>query len=136
MCSNIFNNGEFVSKGRISTRTNTRANFYTINRKGFIFRYYEILQDNKLLYRVDLEGLLIIKIQMINVQASETLLIKKKMSFIKMAFEIYRNNNKIAFVNLEDKIQIDKTKNFREPLCVILPGDMHEMEEKFLNQFK
>ena len=89
-------------------------NFYTINRKGFIFRYYEILQDNKLLYRVDRQGFFSTAFQMINVQASETLLIKKKMSFIKMAFEIYRNNNKIAFVNPIDEIQVEKTKNLQK----------------------
>jgi diphthine synthase len=32
-------------------------------------------------------------------------------------------------------IKIDKTRKLKEPLCIIIPGDMHEMEQKYLDQF-
>lgn len=45
------------------------------------------------------------------------------------------SDEEIVYDSIEGLIKIDKAKNFKEPLCIIIPGDMHEMEEKFLNQF-
>jgi len=42
----------------------------------------------------------------------------------------------IIYGTISELIKYDKKNSLREPLCVIIPGDMHEMEEKFLNQFK
>jgi diphthine synthase len=42
----------------------------------------------------------------------------------------------IVYGTISELIEYDKNHNLREPLCIIIPGDMHEMEEKFLNQYK
>lgn len=36
---------------------------------------------------------------------------------------------------IQDLIEYDKQNELREPLCLIITGDLHEMEEKFLEQF-
>lgn len=46
------------------------------------------------------------------------------------------NDEKILYGTVSELINLDKQINLQEPLCVIIPGDMHEMEEKYLNQFK
>ncbi len=43
---------------------------------------------------------------------------------------------KIVFGTIKELIEYDKKEILREPLCVIIPGDMHEMEENFLAQYK
>lgn len=45
-------------------------------------------------------------------------------------------DEEIVYDTIEGLIAMDKTRNFREPLCLIIPGDMHEMEERFLKQFQ
>lgn len=45
------------------------------------------------------------------------------------------DEEEIIYDSLGALIKIDKTRNLKEPICVIIPGDMHEMEEKFINQF-
>lgn len=46
------------------------------------------------------------------------------------------DDEEIIYDDIAGLIKLDKAKNFREPLCLIIPGDMHEMEEKFLKQFQ
>jgi len=41
----------------------------------------------------------------------------------------------IVYGTILDLIQYDMEENLKEPLCLIIPGDMHEMEEKYLSQF-
>ncbi len=36
---------------------------------------------------------------------------------------------------ISELIEYDKDKNLPEPLCIIIPGDCHEIETEFLNQF-
>lgn len=45
------------------------------------------------------------------------------------------DDEEIIYDSIGSLIKIDKHRNFEPPLCIIIPGDMHEMEEKFLNQF-
>ena len=45
------------------------------------------------------------------------------------------DDEEIVYDTLEGLAKIDKEHNFREPLCLIIPGDMHEMEEKYLKTF-
>jgi len=45
-------------------------------------------------------------------------------------------DEEIIFDTLEGLMAMDKSKHFREPLCLIIPGDMHEMELRFLKQFQ
>lgn len=42
----------------------------------------------------------------------------------------------IRYGTLAEIIMQDKKEHFKEPLCVIIPGDMHEMEVEFLKQFQ
>jgi len=46
------------------------------------------------------------------------------------------DDEEIIYDNISGLIKLDKFRNFKEPLCIIIPGDMHEMELKFLEQFK
>jgi len=46
------------------------------------------------------------------------------------------DDEEIIFDNISGLIKLDKSRNFKEPLCIIIPGDMHEMELKFLENFK
>lgn len=39
----------------------------------------------------------------------------------------------IVFDTIGSLIKIDKHREFKAPVCIIIPGDMHEMEEKYLN---
>jgi diphthine synthase len=43
---------------------------------------------------------------------------------------------KILYGQIGELISLDKHLNLPPPLCIIIPGDMHEMEEKYLEQFK
>ncbi|MDA3855845.1 MAG: diphthine synthase [Candidatus Woesearchaeota archaeon] len=42
----------------------------------------------------------------------------------------------ILYGTIKELIEYDKKEILKEPLCIIIPGDMHEMEEEFLKQFK
>jgi diphthine synthase len=46
------------------------------------------------------------------------------------------DDGKIIYGTINELIEFDKKEVLGEPLCVIIPGDMHEMELEFLNQFK
>lgn len=46
------------------------------------------------------------------------------------------SDEEIIYDDISGLIKLDKAKNFKEPLCVIIPGDMHEMELKYLEQFR
>jgi diphthamide biosynthesis methyltransferase len=46
------------------------------------------------------------------------------------------SDEKILYGQIGELIALDKTINFQPPLCIIIPGDMHEMEKKYLEQFK
>lgn len=46
------------------------------------------------------------------------------------------DDEKIIYGTIEELIEFDKTHDLKEPVCIIIPGDMHEMEEKYLNIFK
>ena len=45
------------------------------------------------------------------------------------------DDEKIVYGTILDLIQYDMKHSLKEPLCLIIPGDMHEMEEKYLQQF-
>lgn len=45
-------------------------------------------------------------------------------------------DEKILYGRVDELINLDKKLSLQEPLCIIIPGDMHEMEEKYLEQFK
>ncbi len=45
------------------------------------------------------------------------------------------DDEEIVYDTLEGLAKIDKAKLFKEPLCLIIPGDMHEMEERYLKTF-
>ncbi len=45
------------------------------------------------------------------------------------------DDEKIVYGTILDLIQYDMKESLKEPLCLIIPGDMHEMEENFLQQF-
>lgn len=44
-------------------------------------------------------------------------------------------DEEIVYDSLSALIRIDDNKRFKEPVCIIIPGDMHEMEEKYLEQY-
>ncbi len=46
------------------------------------------------------------------------------------------DDEKIVYGTISDMIAYDKKKNLKEPVCIIIPGDLHEMEEKFLQQYR
>ena len=45
------------------------------------------------------------------------------------------DDEKIVYGSILELIQYDMENSLKEPLCLIILGDMHEMEEKFLSQF-
>ena len=45
------------------------------------------------------------------------------------------DDSKIVYGSIGELIAYDKKYELREPLCIIIPGDMHEMEEEYLKQF-
>lgn len=46
------------------------------------------------------------------------------------------DDEKIIFSNIDKLIEFDKEKKLKEPLCLIIPAKLHEMEKEYLNQFK
>jgi diphthine synthase len=42
----------------------------------------------------------------------------------------------IIYGSVKDLIEFDVENKLKEPLCLIIPGDLHEMEENYLSQFK
>lgn len=42
-------------------------------------------------------------------------------------------DEEIIFDTIGSLMKIDKHREFKAPVCIIIPGDMHEMEEKYLN---
>jgi len=79
-------------------------NFYTINRKGFLFQFYEILQDDQLIYRVNRKGIFNPRYLMLDMLGQEILLIKREFAFFKMRFQIIRDDINIAFIEKLNKI--------------------------------
>jgi diphthine synthase len=45
------------------------------------------------------------------------------------------NDEKIAYGTIQDLIKYDKKQELKAPICIVIPGDLHEMEEEFLKQF-
>ena len=45
-------------------------------------------------------------------------------------------DERIVYGSVKDLIKFDSEHILREPLCLIVPGDMHEMEENYLSQFQ
>jgi diphthine synthase len=45
------------------------------------------------------------------------------------------DDEEIVYDTMDGLAKIDKARNFKEPLCLIIPGDMHEMEERYLKTF-
>lgn len=45
-------------------------------------------------------------------------------------------DEKIYYGTLAEMLMLDKKENLREPLCIIIPGDLHEMERNFIDQFR
>lgn len=45
-------------------------------------------------------------------------------------------DEKISYGTIKELIEEDKIKKYQEPICIIIPGDLHEIEQEFLNQFK
>lgn len=46
------------------------------------------------------------------------------------------DDEKIIYGTIQELIEYDKKEILKEPLCVIIPGDMHEMEIEFVEQYK
>ncbi|MCA9486323.1 diphthine synthase [Candidatus Woesearchaeota archaeon] len=46
------------------------------------------------------------------------------------------SDEKIVYGTFEELMDLDKKEEFPEPLCLIVPGDLHEMEEKYLDLFR
>lgn len=45
------------------------------------------------------------------------------------------NDAKIVSGTISDLIQYDKKEHLKEPLCIIITGDLHELERDYLEQF-
>jgi len=45
-------------------------------------------------------------------------------------------DEQICYGTISELIELDSKISFRAPLCIVLPGDMHYMEENYLEQFK
>lgn len=45
-------------------------------------------------------------------------------------------DEQIFYGNIKELIELDKEKPLQSPVCLIIPGDLHEMEEKYLDQFR
>ncbi len=45
------------------------------------------------------------------------------------------NDERIVYGTFSQIIELDKNSNFKEPLCIIIPCKMHEIEQKFLEMF-
>ncbi|MFW5705027.1 MAG: diphthine synthase [Nanoarchaeota archaeon] len=46
------------------------------------------------------------------------------------------DDEKIVYGAIGELIEYDKSHDLKEPICIIIPGDMHEMEEKYLNLYQ
>jgi len=46
------------------------------------------------------------------------------------------SDEKIIYGEVKSLVEYDKNNDLKEPICVIIPGDMHEMEQTFLEQFR
>lgn len=46
------------------------------------------------------------------------------------------DDEKIFYGTIKELIEFDRKEILKEPLCVIIPGDLHEMELTFLEQFE
>ena len=46
------------------------------------------------------------------------------------------SNEKIEYGTFEELIEFDLKNELPEPLCIIIPGDLHGIEEEFLKEFK
>ena len=46
------------------------------------------------------------------------------------------DDSKIIYSKIENLIKYDKKDNLKEPLCIIIPGKLHEIEEEYLNLFR
>ena len=46
------------------------------------------------------------------------------------------DDEKIIYGKISELIKFDEKNNLKEPICIIIPGDLHEIEEQYLNQFK
>jgi len=46
------------------------------------------------------------------------------------------DDGKIIYSNIEKLIEYDKKNTLKEPLCVIIPSKLHEIEEEYLELFK
>lgn len=45
------------------------------------------------------------------------------------------DDEKIVYGQISKLIEYDRKNTLKEPICIIIPGDMHEMEEEFVKQF-
>lgn len=79
-------------------------NVYNINKKGIVFQSFEILENQKLLYHVKKSGIISSTFIIESSNHTEVLRIKKSFSVFKMNFEILRGNEKIAFIEKENRI--------------------------------
>ena len=68
------------------------------------------------------------------IEEKDTLIIDSETNAI-ICSRLGFDNEKIIYGEIKDLIALDKVEKLQEPLCVIIPGDLHEMEEKFLEQF-
>lgn len=46
------------------------------------------------------------------------------------------SNQKIVYGTIADLIDEDKAEQFQAPVCIVIPGDLHEIEEEYLKQFE
>ena len=68
------------------------------------------------------------------IEKKDTLTIDKETNAI-ICSRLGFDDEKIIYSEISKLIKLDKKQQLKEPLCIIIPGDLHEMEEKFLEQF-
>lgn len=79
-------------------------NIYSINKRGLVFQTFEILQNQKVIYKVNKSGIISSRFIIQDRHNSEVLRINKVFSIFKMNFELLIGNEKVAFIEKESVI--------------------------------
>ena len=68
------------------------------------------------------------------IEEKETLIIDNE-TYVCVCSRLGMKDERIIYGTIEEVIEYDEGNPLPEPLCVIIPSEMHEMEEEFITQF-
>ena len=69
------------------------------------------------------------------IEEKETLIIDENVKAV-VCSRLGFDNEKIIYGSIADLIKYDQDYKLTEPLCIIIPGDLHSIEQEYLNLFK